>query len=490
MTLNGSNGLMDYDERFEMLYSSIIKHNSSWTQTAMALSRSVRHRQTDNTFSSSVAFQARVHERRSHYSRSQSIRSAHMKSISAQKTASQPSSCRGDNLDTYDRTDLGMERQGHQRERGWREIIEGSGGSEYSILISDEGTGLEAQEEEEDDDHDDDDDDDDCRVMISPFEASDGKDDTLWMCDDNGCQRSEHELQDQQYGISVLDVGDDKAWEGRGIGGDADGCVDTLSTASGPTLRADFTLRSPCATCSELFRKMRKAKCWEKGLECDPMSLSCDQWVLKKTWKPKSLPSTKGNLSLCRKKQTQANMKSRQMRNKDISHLGPVKVGARQCRSRSWKKKKRRSHEVEQMEEGEEMQEEMRLDEKFSTSTLEICSEPILLIDPDRGSDDLDRARRKLDFSWEPVAPESQKQSKKHKLQNQQEVTKGTQSPRSAARRRVETVQSSPVESAPDLYPCVRNGGFKAMLARLEGNRSMVVQELDCLSGNKLRKYV
>lgn len=79
---------------------------------------------------------------------------------------------------------------------------------------------------------------------------------------------------------------------------------DNESTASGPSLQRHSPpkkRRAPkdmCSACRKLYLKAKRMKAPMKNklLDNDPKSLTCDQWVLNKTWTPRRLPSARGKL--------------------------------------------------------------------------------------------------------------------------------------------------------------------------------------------------
>ncbi|KAJ8352391.1 hypothetical protein SKAU_G00238670 [Synaphobranchus kaupii] len=393
-------------------------------------------------------------------------------------------------------------------------MLKGSGGSETSIVISDEGTDWEVLEEG-----------DDGRMTSSPIKVGNPNVDRLWILeDDDGPQDREHETHGQECDISIPNIEQDEVLEFVGVVGDTDHCSDSSSTASGPTLSADFTLQSACPTCAKLFRKMRKLKHWEKSIDYDPMSLSCDQWVSKKIWRPRTLSNRKGklwthlsrirkralssieagemqqpktscsrphvflhrNLSLCKRKEARDHRKPCHMSTTVDCRQRVVRVGAKESR----RQKKRKLCEMEPQ--WEEPQEEGRL-RAHCTSTSSSSyrgDEAALNVHEDSGSEDKNRARRKLEWNGVSVTQDPQRQYEKPQSQKttQQDIKRDAHctSLTSAARRRSKTFKPSPVGGPLDHYPWVQGGGFRSMLAELEGNRNMVVQELARLSVNKL----
>ncbi|XP_062336951.1 uncharacterized protein si:ch211-227n13.3 isoform X1 [Osmerus eperlanus] len=85
---------------------------------------------------------------------------------------------------------------------------------------------------------------------------------------------------------------------------DADSCCSLDSKASGPSYPWDqASLLEPtvhpdlCSGCQKLFREAKKSKTQRDAFPITvPSDLSCDQWVLKKPWRPRRLPNTKGRL--------------------------------------------------------------------------------------------------------------------------------------------------------------------------------------------------
>ncbi|KAM6919599.1 uncharacterized protein PEZ65_011691 isoform 2-T2 [Lycodopsis pacificus] len=93
----------------------------------------------------------------------------------------------------------------------------------------------------------------------------------------------------------------------KGVDDSGDDCVSvTSSIASGPSVRQNSvspkTLRPPqvlCSACKTLYyqkAKKMKAPIKSKLLDNDPNSLTCDQWVLLKSWRPRRLPNARGKL--------------------------------------------------------------------------------------------------------------------------------------------------------------------------------------------------
>ncbi|KAA8587447.1 uncharacterized protein si:ch211-227n13.3 isoform X2 [Etheostoma spectabile] len=98
--------------------------------------------------------------------------------------------------------------------------------------------------------------------------------------------------------VEVVDEGVDES--------DEDCCSVSSSVASGPSFLRNASPKKPrpsqglCSDCQNLYRKAKKIKAPMKSklLNNDPKSLTCDQWVLIKDWRPKRLPNAKGKLLL------------------------------------------------------------------------------------------------------------------------------------------------------------------------------------------------
>ncbi|XP_022063311.2 uncharacterized protein si:ch211-227n13.3 isoform X2 [Acanthochromis polyacanthus] len=93
----------------------------------------------------------------------------------------------------------------------------------------------------------------------------------------------------------------------KGLTESDDDCVSVCSSiASGPSLLHHVTpkkLRLPqdlCSACRKLYQKAKRTKTpiISKLLDIDPKSLTCDQWVLIKSWTPRGLTYVSGKL-LC-----------------------------------------------------------------------------------------------------------------------------------------------------------------------------------------------
>ncbi|XP_068594297.1 uncharacterized protein si:ch211-227n13.3 [Cebidichthys violaceus] len=92
----------------------------------------------------------------------------------------------------------------------------------------------------------------------------------------------------------------------EGVDDSDEDCVSvTSSIASGPSVLHNSVspkkLRPSqglCSACKTLYRKAKKMKAQikKKLLDNDPKSLTCDQWVLIKSWRPSRLPNARGKL--------------------------------------------------------------------------------------------------------------------------------------------------------------------------------------------------
>ncbi|XP_023130180.2 uncharacterized protein si:ch211-227n13.3 isoform X2 [Amphiprion ocellaris] len=93
----------------------------------------------------------------------------------------------------------------------------------------------------------------------------------------------------------------------KGLTESDDDCVSVCSSiASGPSLLHHVTPKKPrlpqnlCSACRKLYQKAKRTKAPIKSklLDIDPKSLTCDQWVLIKSWTPRGLTNVSGKL-LC-----------------------------------------------------------------------------------------------------------------------------------------------------------------------------------------------
>ncbi|XP_047224607.1 uncharacterized protein si:ch211-227n13.3 isoform X1 [Girardinichthys multiradiatus] len=91
--------------------------------------------------------------------------------------------------------------------------------------------------------------------------------------------------------VGVLDFGLDQS-------NDEDGS-ESCSIVSGPSTlcqdNKEELCHNLCSACQELYKKAKSLKTpiLSKLLDNDPQSLTCDQWVLMKKWKPKRLPDAR-----------------------------------------------------------------------------------------------------------------------------------------------------------------------------------------------------
>ncbi|KAM7401193.1 hypothetical protein PAMA_005404 [Pampus argenteus] len=88
----------------------------------------------------------------------------------------------------------------------------------------------------------------------------------------------------------------------KGVDGSDEDCGSDSSIVSGPSMlqiNRPEKLRSSqglCSACRKLYQKAKKTRIKDKLLDNDPSSLSCDQWVLLKRWRPRRLPDARRNL--------------------------------------------------------------------------------------------------------------------------------------------------------------------------------------------------
>ncbi|XP_062285324.1 uncharacterized protein si:ch211-227n13.3 isoform X1 [Scomber scombrus] len=119
----------------------------------------------------------------------------------------------------------------------------------------------------------------------------------------NSTHDEEHvAVEDDGKFVEVPDKGVDESDEDCGS--------DNGSIVSGPSF---LQLNSPkklkplyglCQACRKLYQKAKKMKApiKDKLLDNDPSSLTCDQWVLLKQWRPRRLPDSRGNLELVKRR--------------------------------------------------------------------------------------------------------------------------------------------------------------------------------------------
>ncbi|XP_035525938.1 uncharacterized protein si:ch211-227n13.3 [Morone saxatilis] len=105
---------------------------------------------------------------------------------------------------------------------------------------------------------------------------------------------AEHVEEDEGQFVEVADEGVEES----------DDQSVTSSIASGPSLRHNDTPKTArpsqgvCSACRKLYQKAKKIKTPLKNKlsDNDPKSLTCDQWVLIKDWRPRRLPNARGKL--------------------------------------------------------------------------------------------------------------------------------------------------------------------------------------------------
>ncbi|XP_051256894.1 uncharacterized protein si:ch211-227n13.3 isoform X2 [Dicentrarchus labrax] len=110
----------------------------------------------------------------------------------------------------------------------------------------------------------------------------------------NSTDDAKHVKEDEGQFVEVADEGVDESDE-ESV---------TSSIASGPSLRHNDTPKTlrpsqgVCSACRKLYQKTKKIKTPIKNklLDNDPKSLTCDQWVLIKDWRPRRLPNARGKL--------------------------------------------------------------------------------------------------------------------------------------------------------------------------------------------------
>ncbi|KAM7378889.1 hypothetical protein PAMP_004481 [Pampus punctatissimus] len=101
-------------------------------------------------------------------------------------------------------------------------------------------------------------------------------------------------VEDDGKFVEVADKGVDES--------DEDCHSDNSSIVSGPSMlqinRPEKLRPSQglCSACQKLHQKAKKTRIKDKLLDNDPSSLSCDQWVLLKRWRPRRLPDARRNL--------------------------------------------------------------------------------------------------------------------------------------------------------------------------------------------------
>ncbi|XP_041805746.1 uncharacterized protein si:ch211-227n13.3 isoform X2 [Chelmon rostratus] len=107
---------------------------------------------------------------------------------------------------------------------------------------------------------------------------------------------AKHAEEDEGKFIEVADEGVEEL--------DEDSSSVSSSIASGPSLLHNIAPKKPrplqgmCSACQKLYQKAKrmKAPIKNKLLDNDPKSLTCDQWVLKKNWRPRRQSNIRGKL--------------------------------------------------------------------------------------------------------------------------------------------------------------------------------------------------
>ncbi|XP_065809863.1 uncharacterized protein si:ch211-227n13.3 isoform X2 [Labrus bergylta] len=119
--------------------------------------------------------------------------------------------------------------------------------------------------------------------------------------------------------VEVTDRGVDES--------DEDGGSVNSSIVSGPSIFFDVSPKKAstshlCSICQKKYQKAKKMKAPIKDrlLDTDPKSLTCDQWVMIKSWRQRRLPNTRGNLRQCVRAPVKKVMKkNRRKRKRDDS---------------------------------------------------------------------------------------------------------------------------------------------------------------------------
>ncbi|XP_018598675.1 uncharacterized protein LOC108928946 isoform X2 [Scleropages formosus] len=381
-----------------------------------------------------------------------------------------------------------------RRRRRSRSVTQGSAGSDNtSTIISDEGTHVDTLEKN-------------GTNFFSLTEDSGDldesvTDDTLWILENNSIQDREPVvcvLDDQN--LDVVEVGSVK---------DKDDSFDSLSwtsTASGPTLLEDKRPLVPCQNCAKLFTKMKKVKRWKKIIDYDPASLSCDQWVLNKRWKPSRPHNLKGrlwvHLSRIRKRifscvdveqwnESQACSRPHVFLQRNLRRCRKSPASGRRQREQHLAKGKKRAASAS-------LTGQHRRGAKKKRSRMGKAEGPEVCLqgtssqgsNGNTGHDSTwnqvrnecsNRVCRVLDFDMgEPEATDHEGPSVwcqyKNGLQQNSEGAPVRQ--RSKVRGANEGSRQLPDGGHQGHFSWVQKGGFRSLLAELESNRSTVIQEL------------
>ncbi|XP_070701718.1 uncharacterized protein [Pempheris klunzingeri] len=251
-------------------------------------------------------------------------------------------------------------------------------------------------------------------------------------------------------------------------GSDEDCCSVSSSIASGPSILCNATPRkarpsqSLCSDCRKLCQKVKRMKAPASKLsDNDPKSLTCDQWVLIKSWRPRRLSDARGKL---------------------LTHIQLVKKGlARRA--------------------------EQYMREGASSSSSSACSRPHAFLQrnlrqcirvPVKKERKKSRRKRRREDSQGPRAAKQQRlhgNNRRHRISVSRDDNDGPHPSSSHSgslsfddsadtQLSVESIPSSvtvetsqPREGPPKQKAPKRTGGFRDLLAQLRGNCSMIVSE-------------
>ncbi|XP_041659269.1 uncharacterized protein si:ch211-227n13.3 isoform X2 [Cheilinus undulatus] len=264
---------------------------------------------------------------------------------------------------------------------------------------------------------------------------------------------------DEEKIVEVPDAGVDESDEDYS---------DNCSVVSGPSVffevgpEKEKPSQSLCSACQKLYQKAKKMKAPLKNklLDNDPKSLTCDQWVLLKSWRPKRLPCAKGKLL------TYVTLVKRKLRFKTSANPTEQCVGEsaclrphtflqrnlRQCVRAPLKKVTKKTRRKRKTADpwGSRVTKQRRLHNNSHHQR----------VDSDRADKNGQHAARKVVDS---PAPESG---------NDQEMDTVT----------VELIPCSvtlepAIEAPANQNTAKKRGGFRDLLAQLRGNSSMIVRE-------------
>ncbi|XP_073346530.1 uncharacterized protein [Pagrus major] len=266
--------------------------------------------------------------------------------------------------------------------------------------------------------------------------------------------------------VNVTDEGVDES--------DEDRYSVASSVASGPSLLHNTTAKKwrpskgECSACRKLYQKAKrmKAPIKNKLLDNDPKSLTCDQWVLIKTWRPRRLPNARGKL-MAHLKLVEKRLKVKNGAQRTNQHAGEGKPSVcsrahaflqrnlRQCVRVPVKKerKKNRRKRTRDDSEGPRVAKQQRL--HGSNHRQYISSD-----DTDDNSLHLARGSSSS-AGFEGFSDQDMEDMEiEHLIPSKVPLEKTTKP------REVPTNKKAP-----------KRGGFRDLLAQLRGNSSMVVRE-------------